>query len=178
MLGRIFARSTTKAQARALFDHLNAQARDASLYGEGRTPDTPDGRFELVTLFAFVLFRRLSGRGAEADALAQGVFDILFKSFDQALRDLGVGDLSVGKRIRKLAESFYGRLAAYTDALDGGATGAFEDVIARNVLGRVRAEGGFEAVLAARALGWLAALEALPDARVMAGVDLPDAGKP
>jgi cytochrome b pre-mRNA-processing protein 3 len=175
MLGRLFQKSPVQANARALFAVVNAQSRNPELYGPGRVPDTPDGRFELMALFAFGLFRRLSGKGPLAEATSQAVFDMVFKTFDQALRDLGVGDTQVGKRIRRLAESFYGRLAAYADALDSHDATALAQAVARNVLGRERQASGFEDALAARLSAWIEALAALPDTQVVAGANLPDA---
>lgn len=171
MFARLFAPSRRARVCQALFAHVTAAARDPAYFGDGKTPDTPDGRFEVLTLFSFLLFRRLKGEGPEAEEVSQEVFNALFKSFDQALRDLGVGDLSVGKRIRKLAESFYGRIAVYDAALDSPDADALADALARNVLGQDSADAGgaFARELAESGRAWLEALRDMPLSDLLAG---------
>jgi len=74
----------------------------------------------MTCLHGAFAFRRLRKAGAAGKALSQDVFDALFDGFDEALRDIGTGDLSVGKKIRKMGEAFYGRAKAYDDALGDG----------------------------------------------------------
>lgn len=169
MLARLLTAPARRAAARRLFDEVTRAWRDPQLFGEGGFADDPDGRFEACALFSTVLFTRLAGRGAQAEELSQTVFDITFKAFDQALRDLGVGDVHVGKRIRLMAESFYGRLHAYRPALEARDAAALAGEIARNGLGRPVGPDGFEHTVADRALTWLATLEAASDARLLDG---------
>jgi cytochrome b pre-mRNA-processing protein 3 len=89
------------------------QALRPEFYGAGCAKDTFSGRFELTSLHAALVFRRLRATGSSGKALAQECFDALFEGFDEALRDIGTGDLSVGKKIRKMGEAFYGRARAY-----------------------------------------------------------------
>ena len=97
-------------------------------------PDTLDGRFEALALHAFLVLRRLKGQGAEAERLAQAIFDTMFDDMDRSLREMGVGDLGVGRRVKAMAQGFYGRIAAYDRGLAQG-----DDVLAealrRNVFG-------------------------------------------
>jgi cytochrome b pre-mRNA-processing protein 3 len=122
---------------RALIDGLHARvvegSRRAALYRLGGVPDTVEGRFESLALHAVLLVRRLQALPAPADAVAQDFVDALFRHLDIALRELGVGDLSVGKRIKKLAKSFYGRVEAYGGALDAGDLAALTEALSRNV---------------------------------------------
>jgi cytochrome b pre-mRNA-processing protein 3 len=107
----------SRQAARSLLIALSEAARAPSLFGEGRAPDTFDGRFQMVTLFAGLAMRRLK-REPGAERLAQAFADVLFRSFDEGLREAGIGDLSVAKHMKKLAGAFYGRLAAYDGALE------------------------------------------------------------
>jgi cytochrome b pre-mRNA-processing protein 3 len=129
----LFAPPPGKLAARRLFRGIMAQARAPELYLEGGVADTVDGRFDLAVLHLYFMLRRLKEAGAPGRAMSQLVFDAAFSNFDEALREMGVGDLSVGKKIRKMAEAFYGRLDAYERALTEGTQGAFEAALVRNM---------------------------------------------
>jgi cytochrome b pre-mRNA-processing protein 3 len=117
-----------------LYGAAVAAARDPGLFEAHGVPDTLDGRFDLVGLHVALLIRRLrrdpDGRGP---ALAQAVFDAMFSDMDMNLREMGVGDLSVGKRVKRMWEAFHGRAQAYEAALDAGDTAALAAALARNV---------------------------------------------
>ncbi len=81
-------------------------------------PDTIEGRFELLTLHVILLTERLTGQGEAAETSRQAVFDIYVSDLDGALREMGVGDLVVGKRMKALGKAFYGRAAGYRAAID------------------------------------------------------------
>lgn len=174
MLDKLFRPSPLKLTALRVLDAVNAAARAPELFGEGRIPDSFEGRFEAVTLFATLVLDRLAGQGPRADALGQEVFNQLFKMFDTALREVGVGDLSVGKRIRRMAEAFYGRVAAYRAALEQADDAGLDDAVRRNVLSLQPADPAFAAALVAHARAAHGALagQALDD--LLAGdVNLP-----
>ena len=121
-----------KRAAADLYDAIVAAARQPALYREGGAPDTVDGRFDLIALHAFLLFHRLSGEerwSKTGDALANHIM----KDMDRNLREMGVGDMSVGKKMKKLARAFYGRLDAYWGALKGAEPDALGRALARNV---------------------------------------------
>ena len=80
-------------------------------------PDTSNGRFDLIALHAFIVMKRLKFIGKNGETLSQALFDCMFNDIDTNLREMGVGDLSVGKKIKKLAAAYYGRIKAYEDAL-------------------------------------------------------------
>ncbi len=92
-------------------------------------PDTVDGRFDMIILHAFAVLDRLKGEEPE---FRQALVDELFRDMDRSLREMGVGDLSVGKKVRKMAEVFYGRIAAYDKAL-AESREALDAAIARNI---------------------------------------------
>jgi cytochrome b pre-mRNA-processing protein 3 len=171
MLNRLLRKKSIKVAARALYDQLSAASRDPELYGPGRVADTPDGRFELLALHAAVFFNRFAKRGAQAEETSQEVFDILFSAMDHALRELGVGDISVGKRIRKLAESFYGRLAVYHEGIVGGdaKSEVLTKAIATHTLESEDTTHPFAAILATRIVTWADKLEQQGDADLLAG---------
>lgn len=96
-----------------------AQARDSAFYVGYGVPDTVDGRFDLVVLHLWMVLRRL-GPAADSQKLAQGLFDHFCGDMDANLREMGVGDMTVPKRMQAFGEAFYGRSVAYDAALAEG----------------------------------------------------------
>ena len=117
----------------ALYGRAVAAARAPFLYCELGVPDTLDGRFDLVGLYAYLLVRRLEAEPPLGHHLAQAVFDAMFSDMDVTLREMGVGDLSVGKRVKAMWEAFHGRARAYDAALAGAGDVALEAALVRNV---------------------------------------------
>jgi cytochrome b pre-mRNA-processing protein 3 len=132
----IFAHWRARRAARALIDHIHgeivAAARAPMLYAECGVPDDLDGRFEMATLHADLLLRRLGQLGATD--LAQDVVDRVFEGFDDALRELAISDVGVAKRMTKMAGAYFGRAGAYGAALDAGDAEALAAALARNAL--------------------------------------------
>jgi cytochrome b pre-mRNA-processing protein 3 len=104
--------------AERVYRDLVKQARTPSFYRDLGVPDTPEGRFEMIGLHVALVVRRLRLAGAPGRALAQELIDLLFADVDEGLRHIGIGDLSVGKHVKRLAGNFYARLRALDDALD------------------------------------------------------------
>lgn len=120
---------------RALHDGAVSQGRDPALYASMGAPDTVEGRFELLTAHVILLIDRLDRGDPGEAAVRQDLFDVYVADLDAALREMGVGDLAVGKRMRKLGEAFYGRAKAYQTAFAALPDAApLEGVIARTVL--------------------------------------------
>jgi cytochrome b pre-mRNA-processing protein 3 len=119
--------------AYALYGLAVAAARQPYFYEILGVPDTLDGRFDLVGLHVFLLIRRLRGLPEPGPALAQAVFDAMFNDMDVNLRELGVSDLSVGKRVRAMWEAFHGRATAYQAALEAADPAALAAALERNV---------------------------------------------
>jgi cytochrome b pre-mRNA-processing protein 3 len=128
-----FRRKRFERPAFLLYGSVVAAARARFLYAELGVPDTLDGRFDLVGLYAFLLIERLRHAPQPGPALAQGIFDAMFSDMDVTLREMGVGDLSVGKKVKAMWEAFHGRALAYAAALSDKDEGALERAIARNV---------------------------------------------
>jgi cytochrome b pre-mRNA-processing protein 3 len=113
---------------RALEEAVSARARQPFLFAVLGVPDTVDGRFDMVALHAWMALALLTGT-QETEA-AQGLTDALFVGFDEALREQGSGDMGMGRRMKDIANAFYGRLEAYDKAAgDDEMAGA----LARNV---------------------------------------------
>lgn len=170
----LFRRKPMERPGFLLYTAAVTAARDPWFFGPAiGAPDTLDGRFDLVGLHVGVLIRRLhrdpDPRGAEA---AQAVFDAMFSDMDMNLREMGVGDMSVGKRVKRMWEAFHGRAQAYAAALDAGNRAALEAALARNVF---RAAGPDAApapgapALAAHAERVAQALAAQPTAALLRG---------
>lgn len=135
MLSRLFRKDKTRDNARELYRDIIVQSRKPVFYEAMAVPDTVEGRFDMITLNMFLILRRLKAEEGRTAAFSQTLFDVMFKNMDDSLREMGVGDLVVGKRVRKLAEDFYGRINAYETAMNADDTTALPDALRRNVLG-------------------------------------------
>lgn len=131
-MDKFFRQDPVRQEAARLLAAVNAAARQEDLYGPDRTPDTFDGRFQLLSLYAALAMRRLRA-APEAAKLGQEFSDALFQSFDDGLREAGVGDLAVPKQMKKIARAFYGRLTAYDAALTAQDAPALAGVLSRNI---------------------------------------------
>ena len=104
--------------SRRLYDLIVARARAPTFHTGFAVADTVDGRFDLLTLHAFLVLdaiKSLDGAGAN---LGTELASVIFAGFDDALRELGVGDFGISRRMKALAGAFYGRLEAYHAAID------------------------------------------------------------
>jgi cytochrome b pre-mRNA-processing protein 3 len=167
MIGRLFRRRRTDPGIPdALYGAIVAQARQAALYRDFGVDDSVDGRFEAVVLHTVLVLRRFGTGDEELRAAGQAVFDLFCSEMDRSLREMGVGDLSVPKRMRKIGEVYYGRAAAYDSALSAGDEAALAEAIRRSV---PAAKGGEVAAgpLAAYMEATAAALAATPKASLM-----------
>ncbi|MGE3334013.1 MAG: ubiquinol-cytochrome C chaperone family protein [Rhodospirillaceae bacterium] len=105
----------------ALYAALVQKARDPKFYMDLAVPDTVDGRFDMIVIHAMLVMRRLRESPEEVRTTGQRLFDLMFLDMDRSLREMGVGDMSVGKHVKKMAKAFYGRAAAYEMGMDGEA---------------------------------------------------------
>jgi cytochrome b pre-mRNA-processing protein 3 len=131
---RLFGRSPERTAAHAAYTALVAQARSPVFFARHGVPDTLDGRFEIIALHAFLVLHRLRGL-AETQRFAQALYDVMFADLDRALREMGTGDLSVGKQVKRMAAALAGRIAAYQAGLAGEADLA--EALRRNLYGTV-----------------------------------------
>ena len=174
MILRPFRRSLNPSSIASLYGAIVAQARLPAFYLEFGVPDTIEGRFDLLVLHLVLVLRRLSRTGERGRAFGQQLFDAFCRDLDGNLREMGVGDLTVPKRMRSFGEAFYGRQAAYLAALEAESSAEFENALSRNIL-QVEGIDHRAACLAryARAAG--RRLDAQDDAALFGGaVDFPD----
>ena len=174
MIRNPFRREDSRERAiRALHSRVNAGARVPALYLDLGVPDTVEGRFEALCLHVVLVLRHLRRLPAPAADIAQDLVNSVFEQLDSSLRELGVGDMGVSKRMKKLAQAFYGRAAAYDAALDASDADALAASLARNVLARDEPEAarGLAAYVGAADAG-LAATDL--DALMAEGPVLPD----
>lgn len=118
MFGRFFNRDRQGERiASALYGAIVARAREPGLYADLAVPDSVSGRFEMLVLHLILLSRRLKTAGEPARKAGQDVFDLFCREMDNSLREMGVGDLSVPRKMREMGEAYFGRSAAYEAAL-------------------------------------------------------------
>ncbi|NEU10918.1 ubiquinol-cytochrome C chaperone [Methylobacterium sp. BTF04] len=159
MIRRLFERLTfgrTSPRERlieALHLRINAAARMPGFYTVLSVPDTVEGRFECLSLHVILVLRQLDRLPPPADDVAQDLVNAVFLQLDSSLRELGVGDFGVPKRMKKLGAAFYARAEGYDSALASGDAEALARALARNVLGSddVDAAGALARYVAASA---------------------------
>ena len=168
MLSRLIRPRPATLAGRALFELAAAQARIPALYLRLGVPDTVEGRFESLLMHVVLVIHRLRGEGEQARETGQALFDAFIHNLDDGLREMGVGDLSVGKKMRKLGEAIYGRAKAYDPALDARPDAApLTALVGRTVFGE--ADDPRAAPLAEYVAAVSAALAAQPLADLLAG---------
>lgn len=143
-------------------------ARDPFWYERAGVPDTLDGRFDMVGLLVTLLVRRLRRAERPGPELAQAVFDAMFGDMDGTLRELGVSDLMVGRKVKAMMEAFHGRATAYEAALDASDGAALRSAVGRNVWRGADAGSG-AGLVASYAAAQAAALEQEPLDRLATG---------
>lgn len=116
-----------------VYETIVAAARQKRFYAQFQVPDIALGRYEMVSLHVFLVLHRMRGGNQGLKDLAQRITDEFFKDVDHSLRELGIGDQTVPKRIKKLARMFYGRVNAYSIALDADDGGALAQALTRNI---------------------------------------------
>jgi len=129
----IFNRKKTKDHAHLLYVAIVNQARQPFLFDNFGVPDTVDGRFDMISLHVFLILRKLNTDENKVEGLSQSLFDTMFDDMDRSLREMGAGDLGVGKRVKAMATAFYGRLYAYEKAMENEDSELLTGAILRNV---------------------------------------------
>src|SRR5580704_11138662 len=149
----------------AIYGMIVTQAREPLFYRDLGVPDTVNGRFDLLVLHLWMVLRRLKSIEPGGAALSQALFDRFCEDMDANLREMGVGDLAVPKRMQAFGEAFYGRAAAYDLALTDTAD-ALARALSRNILNGEANENARR--LAVYAENAIAALSTLGDATLLA----------
>lgn len=149
ILDTLFRKRRLRAPAGQVYGALVAQARDPWFYRRLGVPDTVEGRFEMVALHCFLVLNRLKmahrhGRPL-AQQLGQAVFDMMFADMDRNLREMGIGDLGIAKRVKALIKGFYGRIKAYEEGL-AGPDRLLAEALDRNVFAGAAQDGAAPAL--------------------------------
>lgn len=173
--------NATREPAEALYQMALSTSRTPSFYLEYGAEDTIDGRFDVLCLcVSLVMYRlrkivRQQGDASQsAQDISQKLYDIMFADMDLTLREMGVGDLGVAKRVKIMSEAFAGRLAAYSSAFDELDASTLATAFARNI-GRREQAGDAELKLASLILGTITKLENCEDDLFLSGtLDLRD----
>jgi cytochrome b pre-mRNA-processing protein 3 len=153
----------------SLYGAIVAQARHPAFYRSYGVPDTVDGRFDMIVLHLVLLNRRLRHEAGALGDIGQRVFDLFCQDLDHNLREMGVGDLAVPKRMQDFGAAYYGRAQRYDKALDGRDSGMLRDALARNVFGATDGNPAGAAPLAAYVMAAETCLSAQEAARFLAG---------
>jgi cytochrome b pre-mRNA-processing protein 3 len=135
----LFGRDPRRDTIAALYERVATASRAPGLYTGLGIPDTLEGRFEALCLHMVLALRALRGRPDPAPEVAKDLTDAVFRDLDASLREMGVGDTVVPKRMKKLASAFYGRAHAYDAPLDAGDEAALAEALGRNVGGGAEA---------------------------------------
>jgi cytochrome b pre-mRNA-processing protein 3 len=115
-----------------IYENIVAQARRPEFYRDLGVADSLDGRFDMLTLHAMLILRRFKSEPDRASETGQALFDYMFVDMDRSLREVGVSDISIGKRVKQMGAAFLGRVAAYEAGLVGSGA-ELEDALIRNV---------------------------------------------
>lgn len=116
-----------------LYSSLIAAGRQPALYADWGVPDTPIGRYEAIGLHLILFLHRTRGASPALEQMSQDVLDEFFLELDHSVRELGVGDAGVPKRMKKLGKMFYGRMGPYWKAIDAKDSEALEAALGRNI---------------------------------------------
>lgn len=163
-----FGRRSNRQVVEAVYEAIVAATRQPHFYSHWNVPDTPLGRYEMLSLHMVLFLERARASGPVLAELAQEVTDEFFKDVDHSLRELGINDVSMPKRMKKLAKMFYGRAQAYREALLADDAAALAAALARNIQPQ-QPDWPDAAALAAYVRQAYAAISAEPDAALLAG---------
>ena len=131
-LRKFFTASSDLEPARRLYAAIVVQSRQPAFYEHCGVPDSVIGRFDMIALHGFLVMHRLKQGAREQFVLAQALTGIMVEDLDRNLREMGTSDLAVGKKVKRMAQGFYGRLGAYEAGL-AGADDVLADALTRNL---------------------------------------------
>lgn len=127
------ARRERETAARSLYGAIVEKSRTTAFFATLGIPDTTEGRFEVVALHAALVMRRLKTEGELGRALSQELFDLMFQDVDASLRELGVGDMSIGRYVKRFARQFYARIEIIEQTLESDDRARLAPFLASNV---------------------------------------------
>lgn len=132
MIFNLFRKSEAPAAAHEAYRSIVAQSRQVRFYAEWGVPDTVTGRFDMISLHLALMLRRLKGDSL-GRPFGQQLVEAFFRDMDESIRELGVTDLGVPGRIKKMGNAFYGLAEALDAPLAAGDQGAVEAVLLKNI---------------------------------------------
>jgi cytochrome b pre-mRNA-processing protein 3 len=168
-LRKLLRPSPETLAARNLLAWVIKEGRKPGYFVEGGVADTVDGRFDLMVLQLFLMLRRLKAEGQAGNEMGQRLLDAAFAHLDEALREMGVGDLSVPKKMKAMAEAYQGRAMAYEKALESGNPDSFAEALKRNLYRHGEVSQSALAWTRAEALRVAERLAAMPGAGLVGG---------
>lgn len=130
---RLFVPRHEKIWAEALFARVMGQCRQPGFYLDGGVADTIDGRFDLMALHVAALVHGLRQQGEAGILAARALEEAMFANLDIGMREEGISDMGVPRRMKALTQAWFGRLQAYLKAFAAGDSGSYRDVVARNL---------------------------------------------
>lgn len=134
MIWNLFKRKkANQALVERQYAEITRSARTPVFYESMGVPDTVMGRFEMISIHMVMYLRRTASAGEASKGIAQEVVDAFFEDIDHSIRELGIGDMGVPKRMKKLAKMFYGRATSYGQTLESGDTAALVEALTRNI---------------------------------------------
>ena len=170
---RLFRPKPQEEAAWLLYENVVQQARRTELFRDLGIPDSVDGRFESIVLHLVLVLRRMRADFPEGEDVAAVLQEVFIADMDRSLREMGAGDLGVGRRVQQMAEGFMGRLASYEAALDeiaaGGGENGLRAALQRNVYGTLPEEAVDPAGLLGYVRAQMQALEAQEGPGLRAG---------
>ena len=164
----LFKPDPERSAAEFAYRRIVEQARRPGFFLSGGVPDTVDGRFELICLHAFLYLHRLKGEQPRSARFGRYFVAAMFADFDRSLREMGTGDLSVGREVKRMAEGFYGRFAAYEAGLAAD-DAVLRPALARNLCGTAAPDRAQLAAMALYVRAQAAALRRQPTDALLAG---------
>ncbi|TCL70304.1 ubiquinol-cytochrome C chaperone family protein [Rhizobium sp. BK251] len=169
LFGLFRKRSNNQAIVDRQYSALTATARMPVFYTDLNVPDTVMGRFEMLSIVMILFFRRTRTSQVSGQEIAQEIVDAFFQDIDHSIRELGIGDTSVPKRMKKLAGMFYGRLESYSAAMDGADAEGLASALRRNIYPEQQANAPDMRRLADWMMGAEASLAAVTEAEIATG---------
>lgn len=169
---KIFSKDKSNEGMRPLYQAIVSEGRQIAWYEEGKVPDSIDGRFDMIAaIFALVMIRleKDEDRGQDIAWLTE----LFISDMDGQLRQIGIGEMVVGKHVGRMMGALGGRVGAYRDALEGDAS--LQDAITRNIFRGNRPDDAALAYVAGRLSAYHAALQGCDTSALVAG-QIPDSG--
>ena len=134
---KLLKKRQVSSEVKIFYDNVVSLARNEDLYIKGGVPDTIDGRFELIILHCHLFIKKLISSSNEDKLFSQKLINYMITDFDRSLREIGVGDLSVGKKIKFMVSAYYGRANAYDSAIKNNNKN-LSDVLKKNLYGTIK----------------------------------------